>query len=369
MNALVLNGLPVAEYTVKESIMSVREGAKTRIRVSLKEQKPKAAWHTINNKSNSLAEWSFVASVIILFIGALFAFTGFAPSGPHRINQIILVSVLLISGSVILIWSIFNIGKSYANKMLYAKIKSSVPLPYTYHDGKIQITSAFENALFMIYEVFVSIIGAILAFHVLQPWKYPLVSVILIFMYMCAVLFVYGNEKYVRILNGIPLSRELFAILRNILNTIKYLISLWYQRFIKFEIGEVLLHPRERTYIICNIPYVFNPQRMSITLICSENLLDVYRRPTLNHNAVIFQQVINDVDTRENRFIYHLQQNLDMQIPDKAVFSFKSNNNMINWYLSYRLYFKYLHWMEWRFPLIITPSNVREDMLWTPSPR
>ncbi len=342
--------------------MSIEAKISSRLKHVSSDFEPKVVWHTIDSMSNSAPGWSIVSSIVIFFIAALFAMIGF--SDPHAWNRVVLVSVFLLIGGMLFVWGVRNVGKSYANMKLYAKMRKTTPLPDSFHNGKIKGYSAVENLIKYSSKFLSSLILAIIAFHVLQPWKYPIFTAILVICYMCVVFLTLGNERYVNALMKIPLSRELYMLTSSILNTFKYLIAAWYERYLKIEIGNQFLHPGDRTYLIGNLPRVFNPSRIMITLKCQENLLGSL---TNNTSKILFHKELRDVDQSENPLMYHFLQNIDLMIPNNAIVSFTSVYNEVDWHVSYRLYFKYINWLEWRIPLIVVPSNVREDMLWTQS--
>lgn len=320
----------------------------------------KVVWHTIDSMSNSAPGWSIVVSIIIFFAAGLFALMGF--SGSSGTNLILFISALLILGGGLLIWGVRNVGKSYANMRLYAKIQKSTPLPDTFRNGKIKGYSAVENLIKYISKIFSSLILVIIAFHVLQPWKYPIFTAILVIGYMCVVILTLGNEKYVNVLMKIPLSRELYMLTSSIIHSFKYLIATWYERYLRIEIGSQYLHPGDRTYLIGNLPRVFNPSRIMISMTCQENLSATHMN---NNSKVIFHKELKDVDIRDNPLMYHFQQIIDLKIPKNAISSFKSDNNEVDWLISYKLYFKYIHWVEWRIPLIVVSTNISNDILYS----
>ena len=340
--------------------MSIDAKTSSRLKKTLSYVEPKVVWHTIDSMSNSAPEWSIVVSIIIFFMAGLFAMIGF--SGSSGTNLILFISALLILGGGLLIWGVRNVGKSYANMRLYAKIRKSMPLPDSFRNGKIKGYSDFENLIKNILKIFTSLILVISGFHFLQPWKYPIITAILIIVYMCVVLLTLGNEKYIKALKTIPLSRELYMLTISIIHSFKYLIATWYERYLRIEIGSQYLHPGDRTYLIGNLPRVFNPSRIMISMTCQENLSATHMN---NNSKVIFHKELKDVDIRDNPLMYHFQQIIDLKIPKNAISSFKSDNNEVDWLISYKLYFKYIHWVEWRIPLIVVSTNISNDILYS----
>ena len=320
-------------------------------------------WKTIDAVSYDVRPGIVLIFSMVIFLGALLI-AALILSGVWRTIWAILV-MIGIAGFAIsnFAWSVRHMGKTMGMAMLYEDIVKEPPLQdYKLNSGKYRKLNLNYPVKFnhiLIYVLY-NVVYTIVTYEICRDFIARMSSLLILISLACCAALVYlyyKNQKIFQYLFGLPFLRELFILVYTPYGIMENVFIEWYRRFIRLEIDHAYLHPDDSVNIFFNIPSKFNPIRFSLTLECDEISGDSAYN--------IYSERLFGMDNQDDIFGYLNEKEMSFIIPSNAIVSFESNHNSIIWYLSYKLCFKYVKWVEWGFPVSVVPRGMTKETLQT----
>lgn len=329
--------------------------------MSVRVMRSKSMWKTIDEISYDVRPglellFSFVILLVASLLIALFI------SGEWRkLWEALFTLTVAGIGVSKLVWAVRRMGKSVGMALLYTNTVQKPPLPeYEMKAGafrKINLNYPVKPsyvAIYFIYNVLYTIVSFFIYREFMAHVSYSLIFILI--SAVCLLIYLYiKNNKLLQYVYSLPYVRELFILLYIPFGIMENGFIYWYRRFIKMEIDQIFLHPDDSVNVFFNIPRKLHPLRLSISLECDEIADD--------HAYSIYSERLFDFDHRCDTYRYLDERDVTFIMPSDVQSSFEAEHNSIVWYFSYKLYFKYIKWLEWGFPVCVVPRGVTMDML------
>lgn len=338
---------------------------------------PKYSMNTFDKISYSVDPRFSVLISIIVYICIFYAIKTLIESiSPiYIIIFAISIIIVLMSNTYYLSLSINRLWTSKAISMLYADLSKITPIhPLSViHDNmyhtilKPKISPIFGYGISFIPEmaIYILSIGLIIYFQPLEIIFYIFYIIIFIVILSLMLLLKISNNYVIQLKSSVIVF--IYTIKSKILNSVKYIFTYLYLNKIIIQISKPYMSRGEKYSLFITIRSKIYPNKISINLKCDDLSRNIKMNKIITDVVPVYSENVFNIAYDNINDLLTSNHESYITIPNNMPCSFKSANNATFWYISVHMYFKYIQRVELKYPLIVTPSNVREEMLWTQS--